>query len=127
MGRRLYITKKMVKQFGATDGCAGCRSVGPPHTKDCRKRISDKIAQDPKEAWRLREVEYRNEGKKIRAEATDVIGMASSSSDPAEPGPLAQQQPPQQTQPMTFTATDPEVTNGHDSPTAVDSSMAKAN
>ena len=65
-GRRLYITKKMVKQFGASAGCPGCTTVGALHTEACRKRISDKIAEDPGEAWRLREVEFRNEGKKAR-------------------------------------------------------------
>ena len=64
--RRLYITKKMVKQFGASLGCPGCTTVGAIHTEACRKRISDKISEDPNEAWRLRDVEFRNEGKKAR-------------------------------------------------------------
>ena len=38
-GRRIYITKKIVSEIGATLGCKGCLLVGQPHTKDCRARI----------------------------------------------------------------------------------------
>ena len=30
-GRRIYITKKMVSEFGATSGCKGCLVIGQPH------------------------------------------------------------------------------------------------
>ena len=32
-GRRIYITKKMVSEFGATLGCKGCEVIGQPHTE----------------------------------------------------------------------------------------------
>ena len=37
-GRRIYITKKMVCEFGATLGCKGCLVIGQPHTEKCRAR-----------------------------------------------------------------------------------------
>ena len=31
-GRRIYITKKMVSEFGATLGCKGCLLIGQPRS-----------------------------------------------------------------------------------------------
>ena len=46
-GRRIYITKKMVSEFGATSGCMGCLEIGQPHTEECRAKITAKMDQDP--------------------------------------------------------------------------------
>ncbi len=69
----------MVKQFGPSAGYPGCAAVGALHTEACRKRVSGKIAEDPGEAWRLREVEFCNEGKKARISE----GAASRAPAPA--------------------------------------------
>ena len=42
-GRRIYITKKMVSEFGATLGCKGCLVIGQPHTEECGARITTRI------------------------------------------------------------------------------------
>ena len=52
-GRRIYITKKMVSEFGATSGCKGCLEIGQPHTEECRAKITAKMEQDPAHAKRL--------------------------------------------------------------------------
>ena len=33
--RRIYITKKMASEFGATLGCKGCLVIGQLHTEEC--------------------------------------------------------------------------------------------
>ena len=40
-GRRIYISKKMVSEFGASLGCKGCL-VGQPHTEESRARITER-------------------------------------------------------------------------------------
>ena len=52
-GRRIYITKKMVSEFGATLGCKGCLVIGQPHTEECRARIITRMENDPAHAKRL--------------------------------------------------------------------------
>ena len=42
-GRRIYITKKMVSEFGAMLGCRGCLVIGQPHTEVCRARITARM------------------------------------------------------------------------------------
>ena len=96
--RRIYITKKMVTQFGASAGCPGCTTVGAVHTEACRKRISDKIAADPSEAWRLREVEFRNEGKRARTEPAPSAAAAAAASTAASAATAAAAAPPATTQ-----------------------------
>ena len=39
-GRRIYMTKKMVSEFGGTLGCKGCLMIGQPRTEECRARIT---------------------------------------------------------------------------------------
>ena len=53
--RRIYITKKMVPEFGATWGCKGCQEIAQPHTEECRARITAMMEQDPANAKRLEE------------------------------------------------------------------------
>ncbi len=43
MGKRVYFTKKMVGEFGATLGCRGCLEIGVPHTEECRARILERV------------------------------------------------------------------------------------
>ena len=63
--RRIYITKKMVSEFGATVGCKGCLVVGQPHTEECRARITTCMENDLAHAKRLednltRRMEFAN-------------------------------------------------------------------
>ena len=61
-GRRIYITKKMVSEFGATLGCRGCLVIGQRHTEECRARTSAQIENDPVHAKRLEDhLNKRNE------------------------------------------------------------------
>ena len=62
-GRRIYITKKMVSEFGATLGFKGCIMIGQPHTEECRARMTARMDSDlareaarrqPKQAKRIR-------------------------------------------------------------------------
>ena len=52
-GTRIYITKKMATEFGATLGCTGCLMIGQPHTEECRARITARTESDPVLAKRL--------------------------------------------------------------------------
>ena len=52
-GRRIFCTKKMVSEFGATLGCKGCLVIGQPHTEECRARITACVENDPAQAKRL--------------------------------------------------------------------------
>ena len=61
-GRRIYITKKMVSEFGATLGCRGRLVIGQPHTEECRARITARMENDPVHAKRLEDnLNRRNE------------------------------------------------------------------
>ena len=61
-GRRIYITKKMVSEFGAALGCKGRLMIGQPHTKKCRARITALMETDPVHARRLEDnLSRRNE------------------------------------------------------------------
>ena len=61
-GRRIYITKKMVFEFGATLGCKGCLVIGQLHTEECRARITARMENDPVHAKRLEDnLNRRNE------------------------------------------------------------------
>ena len=61
-GRRMYITKKMVSEFGATMGCKGCLVIGQPHTEECRARITARMEDDLVQAKRLEDkMNRRNE------------------------------------------------------------------
>ena len=52
-GRRIYITKKIVFEFGATLGSRGCLVIGQPHSEECRARITARMENDLVHAKRL--------------------------------------------------------------------------
>ena len=61
-GRRIYITKKMVSEFGATLGCRGCLVIGQPQTQECGARIPARVENDLLHAKRLEDnLNRRNE------------------------------------------------------------------
>jgi hypothetical protein len=65
--RRLKITKKMLQQHGATDGCPQCEHIrafgehkaGVQHSEKCRKRISESLAATADGADRIARLEMR--------------------------------------------------------------------
>ena len=55
-GRRIYITKKMMSEFGATLGCKGCLEIGQPHTEEMPSEDHHPwMENDPAHAKRLEE------------------------------------------------------------------------
>ena len=61
-GRRIYITKRMVSEFGATLGCKGCSVIGQVNTEECRARITARMENDPLHAKRFEDnLNRRNE------------------------------------------------------------------
>ena len=52
-GRRIYVTKKLVCEFGATLGCKGCLVIGQLHTEECWARITTRMENDPVHVKRL--------------------------------------------------------------------------
>ena len=65
-GRRIYITNKMVYEFGATLGCRDCLVIGQPHTEECQARITARMKNDPAHAKRLEENLNRRTNSPIR-------------------------------------------------------------
>ena len=59
--RRVYITRKVVEDYGFTPGCRGCEAVlaGDPtaasrnHTEKCRRRMAEAMAKDEQGKRRL--------------------------------------------------------------------------
>ena len=41
--RRMYITDKMLRDFGRTDGCPRCENYGATHSEECRRRFEEKM------------------------------------------------------------------------------------
>ena len=92
IGRRIYITKRMVTLYGTSDGCPGCRIAGATHTETCRKRMSGRIEDDPNEKWRLNHNKFANEGKRpCRAADTEEDGPMASASQAAASSTVAAQ------------------------------------
>ena len=54
-GRRIYITKKMVSEFGATLGCRGCLVIGQPHTETY---VKPPHLRDTERCWLLKKCMY---------------------------------------------------------------------
>ena len=40
--KRIYLRQHILDRYGRTDGCAGCRGLGP-HTQECRRRIEGEM------------------------------------------------------------------------------------
>ena len=60
--RRIYITKKMVSEFGVTLGCKGCLMIGQTHTEKCRAKFTARMESDLVHAkWLEDNLNRRNE------------------------------------------------------------------
>ena len=52
--RSIYILPRMLADYGYTDECPGCAAkkaglaVSKPHSAACRKRVEEKIGEDPR-------------------------------------------------------------------------------
>ena len=81
-GRRIYITGKMVSEFGATLDCKGCSMIGQPHTGECRARITARMESDPMRAKRLEDnLNSRNE---LANPETTITTSSESKTDTAK-------------------------------------------
>ena len=81
-GRRIYITGKMVSEFGATLDCKGCSMIGQPHTEECRARITARMESDPLHAKRLEDnLNSRNE---LANPETTITTSSESKTDTAK-------------------------------------------
>ena len=62
IGKRVYITKKMVDEFGATLGCRGCLEIGVPHTEECRVRLTKRLESAPEHAEKVKVADEEETG-----------------------------------------------------------------
>ena len=48
--RRMYITRSHIREYGATEGCPGCKGIevgrSAPYNNECRMRIRARMEQD---------------------------------------------------------------------------------
>ncbi len=105
--RRMYIRKQDIEKYGKTDGCPGCSAISRGrapacHTEKCRKRITERIKEDPAEASRVNQAEARftdriareiereekHQAKQARKAAKDTVNQEGQASKPtqSEPG-----------------------------------------
>ena len=46
--RSMYVTRRLIIQYGETPGCPGCRSIGekkgPSHSTECRQRLQNEMS-----------------------------------------------------------------------------------
>ena len=46
--RSMYVTRRLVAQYGKTPGCPGCENLGekngPRHSTECRQRLQDQMS-----------------------------------------------------------------------------------
>ena len=80
--RRIYITKNMESEFGATFGCKGSLLIGQPHTEECRARITARMECDPMLAKLLEDnLNRRNE---LANPETTITTSSESKTDTAK-------------------------------------------
>ena len=62
--RRMYVSKTLVKKYGPTNGCPGCRDTGSrsvTHSEDCRQRMKELMAKDEEGKEHLKREDERQE------------------------------------------------------------------
>lgn len=72
--RRVYLTKEIVRRYGATKGCPGCKEIGKHHLPHCRDRLEECVRKDQEEKQKeLQEQidELREQLKKAEEEKSD--------------------------------------------------------
>jgi hypothetical protein len=78
IGKRVYITKRMVDEFGATLGCRGCLEIGVPHTEECRARLTERLENAPEHAEKVKVADEKRRGLPGKRGACEIVDVAES-------------------------------------------------
>lgn len=82
--RRTCLTKEVVKRFGATKGCPGCREVGKHHTPACRDRLEEcwRKEEDEKKASLQKQIDELKTQVEAQRAANREAGITPEDEDP---------------------------------------------
>ena len=75
IGKRVYITKDMVDEFGAALGCRGCLASGVPHTEECRARLTDSLENAPEHAEQVKVADEKRRGLPGKRGACEIVDI----------------------------------------------------
>ena len=63
--RSMYVTRRLIAQYGKTPGCPGCENLGekngPSHSTECRQRIQDQMSNTSEGKTKLSEEQKRRD------------------------------------------------------------------
>ena len=63
--RSMYVTRRLIAQYGKTPGCPGCESLGekngPSHSTECRQRLQDQMSNTSEGKTKLSEEQKRRD------------------------------------------------------------------
>ena len=61
----MYVTRRLIAQYGKTPGCPGCENLGekngPSHSTECRQRIQDQMSNTSEGKTKLDEEQKRRD------------------------------------------------------------------
>ena len=103
--RRMYITDKMLRDFGRTDGCPRCENYGATHSEECRRRFEEKM-QATGQAFDTTPVAKSNVETHITVAHSSASspGLSSSASDSGSSSGSSPSVEPKVETPITSTA-----------------------
>ena len=82
--RSMYVTRRLIIQYGETPGCPGCRSIGekngPSHSTECRQRLQNEMST-------TREGKIKLDEEQKRRDAFTARRMMSASHAPVAESP----------------------------------------
>ena len=94
--RSMYVTRRLIAQYGKTPGCPGCESLGekngPSHSMACRRRLQEEMSNTSDGKNKLNEEQKRRD-------AFTAIRMMSASHIPVEEVPVARVEHERRVQP----------------------------
>ena len=63
--RSMYVTRRLIAQYGKTPGCPGCENLGekngPSHSTECRQRLQDQMSNTSEGKTKLSEEQKRRD------------------------------------------------------------------
>ena len=63
--RSMYVTRRLISQYGKTPGCPGCENLGekngPSHSTECRQRLQEQMANTSEGKIKLSEEQKRRD------------------------------------------------------------------
>ena len=63
--RSMYVTRRLIAQYGKTPGCPGCENLGekngPSHSTECRQRLQDQMSNTSEGKTKLNEEQKRRD------------------------------------------------------------------